>query len=197
VKVIGFSGYSGAGKTTLVEGVIASLTLAGQRVSVVKHAHHDFDIDHPGKDSWRHRQAGAFEVVIASRRRLAKMREFAVEVQPTVHQLLAELVECDWVLVEGFKHADLLKIEVWRAGLGKPVTYPQDPFVVALATDSAPRLPQPTALPVLDLNAPDAVADFLLETSARYEYIAPEDWIADADAGRSAGAAAPRRPAAG
>lgn len=197
MKVIGFSGYSGAGKTTLVEGVIASLTLAGQRVSVVKHAHHDFDIDHPGKDSWRHRQAGAFEVVIASKRRLAKIREFAFEVQPTVHQLLAELVECDWVLVEGFKYADLLKIEVWRAELGKPVQYPQDPFIVALATDSAQRLPQPTGLPMLDLNAPDSVADFLLETSARYEYIAPEDWLADADAGRGPGEVAPGRPAVG
>jgi len=197
VKVIGFSGYSGVGKTTLVEGVIASFTLAGQRVSVVKHAHHDFDIDHPGKDSWRHRQAGAFEVVIASRRRLAKIREFPIEVQPTVHQLLAELVECDWALVEGFKHADLLKIEVWRAALGKPVQYPDDPFIVALATDSAAAVPQPTALPLLNLNAPDAVADFLLETSARYEYIAPEDWLADADAGRGAGALAPGRPAAG
>ena len=197
MKVIGFSGYSGVGKTTLVEGVIASFTLAGQRVSVVKHAHHDFDIDHPGKDSWRHRQAGAFEVVIASRRRLAKIREFPIEVQPTVHQLLAELVECDWALVEGFKHADLLKIEVWRAALGKPVQYPDDPFIVALATDSAAAVPQPTALPLLNLNAPDAVADFLLETSARYEYIAPEDWLADADAGRGAGALAPGRPAAG
>ena len=145
----------------------------------------------------RHRQAGAFEVVIASRRRLAKVREFPIQVQPTVHQLLAELVECDWVLVEGFKHADLLKIEVWRADLGKPVQYPDDPFIVALATDSAAAVPQPTALPLLNLNAPDAVADFLLETSARYEYIAPEDWLADADAGRGAGALAPGRPAAG
>jgi molybdopterin-guanine dinucleotide biosynthesis adapter protein len=197
MKVIGFSGYSGAGKTTLVERLIASLAMAGQRVSVVKHAHHDFDIDHPGKDSWRHRQAGAFEVVIASRRRLAKIREFPIEVQPSVHQLLAELVECDWALVEGFKHADLLKIEVWRATVGKPVQYPHDPFVVALATDSAQRLPHPTALPILDLNAPEAVADFLLETSARYEYIAPEDWLADADAGRGAGASAPGHPTAG
>jgi molybdopterin-guanine dinucleotide biosynthesis adapter protein len=197
VKVIGFAGYSGAGKTTLVEGLIASLTLAGQRVSVVKHAHHEFDIDQPGKDSWRHRQAGAFEVVIASRRRLAKIREFAIEVQPTVHQLLAELVDCDWALVEGFKHADLLKIEVWRAAVGKPVQYPDDPFIVAIATNSAQRLPQATALPILDLDAPDAVADFLLGTSARYEYIAPEDWLADADAGTGAGTPAPGRPAAG
>ena len=115
VKVVGFSGFSGSGKTTLVEQLIGRFKLAGQRVSVVKHAHHDFDIDQPGKDSWRHRQAGAFEIVIASNRRLAKIREFEVRADPTVHQLLAELVECDWALVEGFKHADLLKIEVWRA----------------------------------------------------------------------------------
>src|SRR6476659_9180735 len=130
--VIGFCGYSGSGKTTLIEQLIARLCLAGQRVSVVKHAHHDFDIDHEGKDSWRHRQAGAFEVVIASDRRLAKMREYEVQSDPTVHQLLAELCECDWVLVEGFKHADLPKIEVWRASTGKPVQYPNDPFVVAI-----------------------------------------------------------------
>ena len=128
MKVIGFSGYSGSGKTTLVEQLIARLRLAGQRVSVVKHAHHDFDIDHPGKDSWRHRQAGAFEIVIASDRRLAKIREYEVQRDPTVHQLIAELVDCDWVLVEGFKHADLLKIEVWRAETGKPAQYPHDPF---------------------------------------------------------------------
>ena len=120
MKVVGFSAWSGSGKTTLVEQLITHLRRAGQRVSVVKHAHHDFDIDHAGKDSWRHRQAGAFEVVIASNRRLAKMREFEQPCEPTVHQLIAELVDCDWVLVEGFKHADLLKIEVWRAATGKP-----------------------------------------------------------------------------
>jgi molybdopterin-guanine dinucleotide biosynthesis protein B len=94
---------------------------------VVKHAHHSFDIDRPGKDSWRHRQAGAFEVVIASDRRLAKIREYEVAGRPTVHQLLAELVDCDWAFVEGFKHADLLKLEVWRASMDKPVQYAEDP----------------------------------------------------------------------
>ncbi|MEO7008769.1 MAG: molybdopterin-guanine dinucleotide biosynthesis protein B, partial [Caldimonas sp.] len=88
MKVIGFCGYSGSGKTTLVEQLIARLKLAGQRVSVVKHAHHAFDIDHVGKDSWRHRQAGAFEVVVASDRRLAKIREYEVPAAPTVHQLI-------------------------------------------------------------------------------------------------------------
>jgi molybdopterin-guanine dinucleotide biosynthesis adapter protein len=115
MKVIGFCGWSGSGKTTLIEGVIAALKAAGQRVSVVKHAHHRFDIDHEGKDSWRHRKAGAFEVLVASSKRLALMREYEDEVEHDVHQLIAELAPvADWVLIEGFKHADLLKIEVWR-----------------------------------------------------------------------------------
>jgi molybdopterin-guanine dinucleotide biosynthesis adapter protein len=196
MKVVGFSGYSGSGKTTLVEQLIARLKLAGQRVSVVKHAHHEFDIDHEGKDSWRHRQAGAFEVVVASDRRLAKIREYEVRAEPTVHQLIAELYDCDWVLVEGFKHAGLLKLEVWRAATGKPVQYPNDPFVVAVATDSAERLPRPTGLPVLDLNDPDAVARFLLGNPERYEYRSPlfaDDAAAPADADAGAGAGAPHR----
>jgi molybdopterin-guanine dinucleotide biosynthesis protein B len=198
MKAVGFSGYSGSGKTTLVEQLIARLRLAGQRVSVVKHAHHDFDIDHEGKDSWRHRQAGAFEVVVASDRRLAKIREYEQLAAPTVHQLIAELADCDWVLVEGFKHAELLKIEVWRAGTGKPAVYPTDPFVVAVSTDSPEQLPVPTGLPVLDLNDPDAVAHFLLGNPTRYEYRPPPcDPAApgDADAGPGAGPAAAGGPA--
>jgi len=191
MKVIGFCGYSGSGKTTLVEQVIAHLRLAGQRVSVVKHAHHAFDIDHEGKDSWRHRQAGAFEVVIASNRRLAKIREYEVQVEPTVHQLIAELYDCDWVLVEGFKHGDVLKLEVWRASQGKPVQYAFDPFVVAVATDSADQLPVATQLPVLDLNDAATVAAHLMHTASRYEYVSPlYDESDDAHAGRGAGEAA-------
>jgi molybdopterin-guanine dinucleotide biosynthesis protein B len=199
MKVVGFSGYSGSGKTTLVEQLVMRLKLAGQRVSVVKHAHHDFDIDHEGKDSWRHRQAGAFEVVVASDRRLAKIREYEFQAEPTVHQLIAELYECDWALVEGFKHADLLKIEVWRAAAGKPAQYPTDPFVVAIATDSPDRLPRPTGLPLLDLNDADAVAHFLLGNPERYEYRSPlfddDGAPPDADAGAGAGAPAGRDPA--
>ena len=202
MKVVGFSGYSGSGKTTLVEQLIVRLKLAGQRVSVVKHAHHDFDIDHEGKDSWRHRQAGAFEVVVASDRRLAKIREYEVQAEPTVHQLIAELYDCDWVLVEGFKHADLLKIEVWRAAAAKPAQYPNDPFVVAISTDSPAQLPVPTGLPILDLNDPDAVAHFLLGQPERYEYRSPlfDDPAAPthADAGAGTGpAAGSGSPAAG
>jgi len=174
MNVIAFSGYSGSGKTTLVEQLIVRLKLAGRRVSVVKHAHHAFDIDHEGKDSWRHRNAGAFEVVIASSRRLAKIREFEAPMQLTVHQLIAELMDCDWVLIEGFKHAALAKIEIWRAATGKPVQYPLDPHIIAICTDSADQLPEPTALPVLDLNDAEAVADFLLRDATRFNYVAPQ-----------------------
>ncbi len=172
MNVVGFSGFSGSGKTTLVEQVIAALRERGLRVSVVKHAHHDFDIDHEGKDSWRHRQAGAFEVVVASNRRLAKIREYDTVTAPTVHDLIAELSGCDWVLVEGFKRAELPKIEVWRASTGKPVQYPHDPFIIAVCTDSTP-LPVATGLPVLDLNDAAAVANFLVSDPARYAYHAP------------------------
>ena len=173
MQVIGFCGYSGSGKTTLIEQLIARLRLAGQRVSVVKHAHHDFDIDHEGKDSWRHRQAGAFEVVIASDRRLAKIREYPRLETPTYHRLVAELADCDWVLVEGFKHAALPKIEVWRAATGKPAQYPTDPFVIAIATDSIDALPHPTGLPVFQLDDIDAIAGFIQAQASRCDYRPP------------------------
>ncbi|QKO22028.1 molybdopterin-guanine dinucleotide biosynthesis protein B [Rhodoferax sp. BAB1] len=178
MKVVGFAGYSGSGKTTLVEQLIPALKLRGLRVSVVKHAHHKFDIDHPGKDSWRHREAGAFEVVIASNRRLAMMREFEQLHEPTVHELIAELYDgVDWVLVEGFKNSDLLKVEVWRAANGKPVRYPDDDFIAAVATDDASQLPVPTGLDVLDLNNPDAVAGWLVAHGERFDYD-PEVYLA-------------------
>lgn len=171
MKVVGFAGYSGAGKTTLVERLIPALKARGQRVSVVKHAHHSFDIDHPGKDTHRHRAAGAFEVVVASRNRLALMREFEQPAELTVHQLLAELYDgVDWVLVEGFKDSDLLKVEIWRAANGKPARYPDDEFIVAIATDSPDRLPVPTARPVFDLDDVEALADWLQAQADRFEY---------------------------
>src|SRR5512140_3492526 len=171
MKVVGFAGFSGSGKTSLVERLIPAMKLRGQRVSVVKHAHHKFDIDHPGKDTWRHREAGAFEVVVASSQRLALMREFEQAAQLKVHHLIAELYEgVDWVLVEGFKDSDLLKIEVWRAQAGKPALYPDDDFIVAIATDSPGQLPQPTLRPVLDLNAPDTVGQWLIDNQGRLEY---------------------------
>ncbi len=173
MNVIGFCGFSGSGKTTLVEQLIAHLKLHGQRVSVVKHAHHAFDIDHEGKDSWRHRHAGAFEVVIASDRRLAKIREFETRADPTVHELIAELDGCDWVLVEGFKRAALPKIEIWRASTGQPAQYPTDHHIVAVCTDSAALMPEATVLPVLDLNDPEAVTNFLLASGERFVYLKP------------------------
>lgn len=173
MKVAGFAGFSGAGKTTLIEQVIALFKARGLRVSVLKHAHHRFDIDRPGKDSYRHRKAGAFEVLIASRHRLALMREFERDTELTVHQLIAELhADVDWLLIEGFRGSDLHKIEVWRAETGHPALYPDDEFVVAIATDDAARLPEPTRRVVLDLNRPSAVADWLLEQGARFEYVA-------------------------
>jgi molybdopterin-guanine dinucleotide biosynthesis protein B len=171
MKVVGFAGFSGSGKTTLVERLIPALKLRGLRVSVIKHAHHDFDIDHPGKDTHRHREAGAFEVVVASDRRLALIREFEQPARLTAHHLIAELYDgVDWVLVEGFKDSNLLKVEVWRAQSGKPARYPDDDFVVAIATDSPAQMPEPTLRPVLDLNEPDAVAQWLVDNGHRFDY---------------------------
>jgi molybdopterin-guanine dinucleotide biosynthesis protein B len=171
MKVVGFAGYSGSGKTTLVERLIPMFRLKGLRVSVVKHAHHKFDIDHVGKDTYRHREAGAFEVVVASDRRLALMRDFEQPVQLSVHQLIAELYEgVDWVLVEGFKDSDLPKVEVWRTQSNKPARYMDDDFIVAIATDSPEQLPHATQRPVLDLNDAEAIADWLTTNEARFDY---------------------------
>ena len=175
MKVIGFSGYSGSGKTTLVERLIPVLKFHGQRVSVVKHAHHKFDIDHPGKDTYRHREAGAFEVVVASDKRLALIREFEQPAQLSVHDLIAELHDgVDWVLVEGFKHSDLLKIEVWRAPEDgkppRPSQYIEDAFVTAIATDAPASLPMPTSLPLFDLDDIEGIAQWLIDSASRFEY---------------------------
>lgn len=171
MKVVGFAGFSGAGKTTLVEQLIGALRERGARVSVVKHAHHSFDIDHPGKDTWRHREAGAYEVVAASSQRMALVRSFEEPQTLSAHDLLRALHPgVDWVLVEGFKDSNLLKIEVWRPSTGKPARYPDDPFVVAIATDAPTQLPEATLRPVLDLNDPDTVADWLVENRERFDY---------------------------
>ena len=179
MKALGFAAYSGAGKTTLLERIIATLRARGQRVSTVKHAHHDVDIDIPGKDSWRHRQAGASEVLLVCDRRLALVREFEAEQDLDVHAMLAELrADVDWVLVEGFKHGDLPKIEVWRqpdpasGKVPQPLRFPQDPHVVALATDDPAQLPQqpPAHVALLDMNAPEAIVDWMLANASRFEY---------------------------
>lgn len=171
MKVVGFAGFSGSGKTTLVESVISALKLRGLRVSVVKHAHHAFDIDHAGKDTFRHRAAGAFEVVVASNKRVALMREFEKDKELSVHHLIAELYEgVDWVLVEGFKQSDIQKIEVHRPSAGKPVLYADDDFIVAIATDAPDIFADKTLRPVLDVNSADGVAQWLVDNGDRFEY---------------------------
>jgi molybdopterin-guanine dinucleotide biosynthesis adapter protein len=171
MKVVGFAGFSNSGKTTLVESLIGALKIRGLRVSVVKHAHHAFDIDHPGKDTFRHREAGAFEVIVASTKRMALMREYERDAELKVHHLLAELYEgVDWVLVEGFKSSDLLKIEVHRPSAGQPALYEEDDFIVAIATDEPSAFAGKTLRPVLDVNSADAVAQWLVDHADRFEY---------------------------
>jgi molybdopterin-guanine dinucleotide biosynthesis protein B len=174
MKVVGFAGFSGSGKTTLVEHLVRGLRQQGLRVSVIKHAHHSFDVDQAGKDSWRHREAGAFEVLVASNRRLVLQRQYEQTAEPKVHHLLAEVFDgVDWVLVEGFKHSDLPKIEVWRPESKAEQLYPEDPFVKAIAT-SVPEQVRPTTLrPVLDLNRPDEVLQWMLDNGDDLIYEPP------------------------
>lgn len=171
MKVIVVTGYSNAGKTTLMEKLIPALKALGQRVSVVKHAHHRFEMDHPGKDTWRHREAGAFEVVAASPHRLVLIREFEQSVELPVHAVLAEVYPgVDWVLVEGYRDCNLPKLEVWRADNGKPVLYTNDPFVVAVATDEPTNLPAPTGLPVMHMGNGTDIAQWLMAQGDRFDY---------------------------
>lgn len=161
MKVIGFAGWSGSGKTTLVEQVIGLLEARGLIVSLIKHAHHDFDIDYPGKDSWRHRHAGCREVLVTGGKRWAVMHELRGRDELSLKEALAQLSPCDLVLVEGFKRQPIPKIEIYRAEIGKPLLFPDDPNIIAVASD----VPHPTALPQLDLNDPAAVAGFILKTT--------------------------------
>jgi len=159
MKVIGFAGWSGCGKTTLVEQVIGRLEARGLVVSLIKHAHHEFDIDYPGKDSYRHRHAGCREVLVTSANRWAVMHELRGRDELSLTEALAQLSPCDLVLVEGFKREPIPKIEIHRAEIGKPLIFPNDPHVIAVASDA----PVATDLPQLDLNDPAAVAGFILE----------------------------------
>ena len=157
-NVFGFAGYSGSGKTTLIEQLIPRFVEAGLRVSLIKHAHHEFDIDKPGKDSHRHREAGAGEVLITSEKRWALMHELRGAPEPGLEEQLARLSPCDLVLVEGYKRAAIPKLEVHRANHGQPLLYPQDAEIVAIAADA----PVDTPLPVLDLNQPGSIAEFIM-----------------------------------
>jgi molybdopterin-guanine dinucleotide biosynthesis adapter protein len=145
MKVIGLAGWSGAGKTTLLSRVIPHLLGQGLRVSVIKHAHHEFDVDVPGKDSWVHRQSGATEVLVSSSRRWALMHELRGAGEPRVAELLAKMSPVDLVIVEGFKREPLRKIEVHRAANNKPLLFPDDPGIVGIATDAAIETGLPTA----------------------------------------------------
>lgn len=160
MRVIGFAGWSGAGKTTLLARLIPELVGRGLRVSTVKHAHHAFDVDTPGKDSWTHRQAGATEVLVASARRWALMHELRDEAEPGLAALLARLGHVDIVLVEGFKRAVLPRIEVYRAANAKPALHPDDPGIVAIAADVL--FPQ-ARVPVVALDDVAGIAQMVLD----------------------------------
>ena len=160
MKLLGIAGYSGSGKTTLLEKVIPLLKQQGLRISVIKHAHHNFDIDRPGKDSFRHREAGAHEVMIASGHRWALMHELRQEAEPGLEELCARLSPCDLVLVEGFKSGDFPKLEVWREEPGREPLAPAWPGIRAIATDAAAS---PVAgVPRIALDDLGAIVDFVL-----------------------------------
>jgi len=161
--IFGFAGFSGSGKTTLIERVIPLLVARGLRVSLIKHAHHDFDIDKPGKDSHRHREAGASEVLVSGGRRWALMHELRGEPEPDLAALLGHLSPSDLILVEGFKHDAIPKLEVHRPALGHPLLALTDPHIVAIATDALVDSP----LPQLDLNDAEAVAGFISGSATR------------------------------
>jgi len=158
MQIFGLAGWSGSGKTTLLTKLIPELTGRGISVSTIKHAHHAFDIDKPGKDSWLHRQSGAREVMVASSRRFALMHELRDEPEPSLEQLAARMAPVDLLLVEGFKAHAHPKLEVHRPSVGKPFLYREDPHIVAIACDTALTAP----LPVLPLDAVAAIADFIL-----------------------------------
>jgi molybdopterin-guanine dinucleotide biosynthesis protein B len=148
MKVIGLAGWSGSGKTTLLARLVPQLVAEGLKVSTIKHAHHKFDVDRPGKDSWTHRQAGASEVLIASERRFALMHELRGAPELTLPELLGKLSPVDLVIVEGFKTTTPRKIEVHRVSNGQPLLYPSDPAIVGIATDG----PMEKGLPSVHLD---------------------------------------------
>ncbi|WP_323769458.1 molybdopterin-guanine dinucleotide biosynthesis protein B [Antarctobacter sp.] len=158
MRLYGVTGWKNAGKTGLMERLVTEITGRGLTVSTVKHAHHSFDVDHPGKDSYRHRQAGASEVVLASRNRVAHMVELRGAEEPTLDSLLARLAPVDLVLVEGYKRDRHPKVEAHRAETGNTLIAPDDPTIRAVASD----VPLDLDRPVFDLNDTVAIADFIL-----------------------------------
>lgn len=159
MKVFGLAGWSGSGKTTLLEKLIQILVARGLRVATIKQTHHDVDLDQPGKDTHRHRAAGASEVLLTSSSRWALLHELRGEPEPSLAEHVQRLSPCDLVLVEGFKREALPKLEIHRPANGKPLLYPQDRHIIAIASDEAFEAP----LPRLDLNQPETIADFILQ----------------------------------
>jgi molybdopterin-guanine dinucleotide biosynthesis protein B len=157
MRVFGFAGWSGSGKTTLIERLIPHLRAQGLVVSLVKHAHHEFDIDQPGKDSHRHREAGCQEVLITSAARWALMHELRGAPELALNAALARLAPCDLTLVEGFKAAPIPKLEIYRESVGKPLLHPGDPHILAVASEGQ----FDTALPVFAIDDVDAIAAFI------------------------------------
>ncbi len=158
MNIYGIVGWKNAGKTGLMERLVTEMTSRGLRVSTVKHAHHSFDVDHPGKDSHRHRIAGATEVLLASRNRFALMHELRDAPEPTLSMLLERLSPVDLVLIEGYKRDAHPKVEAHRASTGNPLIASGDPTIRAVASDTSMVLDRP----VFDLNDTVAVADFIL-----------------------------------
>jgi molybdopterin-guanine dinucleotide biosynthesis protein B len=167
MKVIGLAGWSGAGKTTLLTRVIPHLRGQGLRVSVIKHAHHGFDVDVPGKDSWVHRQSGAEEVLVSSGKRWALMHELRGAAEPRLPELLKKMSRVDLVVVEGFKSEPHRKIEVHRLANGKPPLFPDDPAISGIATDAD----LDTALPVAHLDDIPAIAAMMLRSAISVEAV--------------------------
>lgn len=159
MKVFGLAGWSGSGKTTLLEKLIPVLISRGLRVSTIKQTHHDVDLDQPGKDSWRHRAAGATEILLTSSMRWALLHELRSEAEPSLTAHLQRLSDCDLVLVEGFKKEPLAKLEIYRPSLGKPLLHPDDPHIVGLASDVELK----TGLPRFDIDDPQAIAGFIID----------------------------------
>lgn len=157
MKVFGIAGFSGSGKTTLIERVLPQLAARGLMVAVIKHTHHDFDIDRPGKDSWRAREAGAVAVLLSSDHRTAVLTEHR-DTPPALNDLLTQLPPCDLVLVEGYKRETIPKLEVHREETGKPWLFPDDPHILAVASDVA----APNDFPRIDLDAIPLISDFIL-----------------------------------
>ena len=157
-RVLGLVGWSGSGKTTLLLKLIPRLAARGARVATLKHAHHGFDVDLPGKDSYEHRNAGACEVIVSSARRWAQMHELGDAAEATLAQLLQRVSPCDLILVEGFKSEQHAKLEVFRQAVGKAALHPSDPRIIAIASDQL--FPQ-ARIPVVDLNDVAAIADLV------------------------------------